>query len=34
MRWPDEIRDPFDLAPGAVEIRESEVDGAIALITP
>ena len=32
MRWPDEIRDPSSLAPGAVELDEDEVAGAQALI--
>ncbi|MER7108835.1 non-homologous end joining protein Ku [Streptomyces sp. NPDC000229] len=32
MRWPDEIRDPSELAPGAVDIGDSEIDGAVALI--
>ncbi|MFJ8583603.1 Ku protein [Streptomyces sp. NPDC093595] len=32
MRWPDEIRDSSAVAPPAVEIGDSEVDGAIALI--
>jgi DNA end-binding protein Ku len=32
MRWPDEIRDSSAVAPPTVEIGDSEVDGAIALI--
>jgi DNA end-binding protein Ku len=32
MRWPDEIRDSSAVAPPAVEIGDSEVDGAVALI--
>ncbi|GGU61419.1 non-homologous end joining protein Ku [Streptomyces lavendofoliae] len=32
MRWPDEVRDPSELAPQPVEIGDSEVDGAVALI--
>ncbi|MFH8931355.1 Ku protein [Streptomyces pristinaespiralis] len=32
MHWPDEIRSPASLAPPAVEIEDSEVDGAIALM--
>ncbi|MEW2120960.1 Ku protein [Streptomyces sp. NPDC005474] len=32
MRWPDEIRDPAELAPDAVELDEDEVAGAQALI--
>ncbi|MEU0645978.1 Ku protein [Streptomyces umbrinus] len=32
MRWPDEIRSPQELAPGAVEISEDEIEGAQALI--
>ncbi|GGU54704.1 non-homologous end joining protein Ku [Streptomyces lavendofoliae] len=32
MRWPDEIRDPAAVAPPAMDIDDSEVDGAIALI--
>ncbi|MGW7285759.1 non-homologous end joining protein Ku [Streptomyces sp. NPDC054847] len=32
MHWPDEIRSPESLAPPAVEIDDSEVDGAIALM--
>ncbi|MEU0271886.1 Ku protein [Streptomyces sp. NPDC006307] len=32
MKWPDEVRDPSQLAPEPVEIGDSEVDGAIALI--
>jgi DNA end-binding protein Ku len=32
MRWPDEIRDSSAVAPPAMDIDDSEVDGAIALI--
>lgn len=32
MHWPDEIRSPASLAPPAVEIEDSEVDGAMALM--
>ncbi|MFI6107540.1 hypothetical protein [Streptomyces sp. NPDC051310] len=32
MRWPDEIRDSSAVAPPAVDIGDSEVDGAVALI--
>jgi DNA end-binding protein Ku len=32
MHWPDEIRSPAELAPPTVEIDESEIDGAIALM--
>jgi DNA end-binding protein Ku len=32
MHWPDEVRSPESLAPPAVEIGDSEVDGAIALM--
>ncbi|MEU0372833.1 Ku protein [Streptomyces sp. NPDC006283] len=32
MHWPDEIRSPALLAPPAVEIGDSEVDGALALM--
>lgn len=32
MHWPDEIRSPESLTPPAVEIEESEVDGALALM--
>jgi DNA end-binding protein Ku len=32
MHWPDEIRSPAELAPPPVEIGDSEVDGAIALM--
>ncbi|MFJ8076607.1 Ku protein [Streptomyces sp. NPDC096176] len=32
MHWPDEIRSPASLAPPAVEIGDSEVDGALALM--
>ncbi|MGW0777516.1 Ku protein, partial [Streptomyces sp. NPDC002835] len=32
MHWPDEIRSPASLAPPAVDIEDSEVDGAMALM--
>ncbi|MEV6115786.1 Ku protein [Streptomyces sp. NPDC052109] len=32
MRWPDEIRDPIDLLPPAVEVSEQEIEGALALM--
>ncbi|MDQ0840565.1 DNA end-binding protein Ku [Streptomyces sp. V1I6] len=32
MHWPDEVRSPESLAPPAVEIDDSEVDGALALM--
>lgn len=32
MHWPDEIRSPAELAPPPVEIGDSEVDGALALM--
>ncbi|MEU9983584.1 Ku protein [Streptomyces sp. NPDC050856] len=32
MKWPDEIRDPAELAPRQVEVDQSEIDGAVALI--
>ncbi|WP_328882641.1 non-homologous end joining protein Ku [Streptomyces sp. NBC_00299] len=32
MYWPDEIRDPTELLPPPVELTESEIDGALALI--
>lgn len=32
MRWPDEIRDPAELLPPAVELTEDEIDGALALM--
>ncbi|MFJ3339223.1 Ku protein [Streptomyces sp. NPDC086766] len=32
MRWPDEIRDSAELAPPAVHIDESEIEGALALM--
>jgi DNA end-binding protein Ku len=32
MRWPDEIRDPAELLPPAVEVSEAEIDGALALM--
>ncbi|MGW7464010.1 non-homologous end joining protein Ku [Streptomyces xantholiticus] len=32
MHWPDEIRSPASLAPPTVEIDDSEVDGALALM--
>ncbi|MGW1729019.1 non-homologous end joining protein Ku [Streptomyces sp. NPDC002306] len=32
MRWPDEIRDPSELLPAAVELSESEIEGALALM--
>jgi DNA end-binding protein Ku len=32
MRWPDEVRDPSHLAPPAVEVGDSEIDGAVELI--
>ncbi|MFD9003742.1 Ku protein [Streptomyces sp. NPDC059582] len=32
MRWPDEIRDPSELLPVAVELSESEIEGALALM--
>jgi DNA end-binding protein Ku len=32
MHWPDEIRSPASLAPPEVEIEDSEVDGAMALM--
>ncbi|MFG3510268.1 Ku protein [Streptomyces sp. NPDC047821] len=32
MRWPDEIRDSSAVAPPAMDIDDSEVDGAVALI--
>ncbi|MFD5898457.1 Ku protein [Streptomyces sp. NPDC060366] len=32
MHWPDEIRDPSELAPAPVELDESEIEGALALM--
>ncbi|MGW0206701.1 non-homologous end joining protein Ku [Streptomyces sp. NPDC003233] len=32
MRWPDEIRDPTELLPPAVEVSEQEIEGALALM--
>ncbi|WP_327666904.1 Ku protein [Streptomyces sp. NBC_00485] len=32
MRWPDEIRDPAELLPPAVEVSEDEIDSALALM--
>ncbi|MGW1270843.1 non-homologous end joining protein Ku [Streptomyces sp. NPDC002491] len=32
MRWPDEIRDPAELLPPAVEVSEDEIEGALALM--
>ncbi|MGW0779064.1 Ku protein [Streptomyces sp. NPDC002835] len=32
MRWPDEVRSPAELAPPPVEVEDSEVDGALALM--
>ncbi|MGW7369788.1 non-homologous end joining protein Ku [Streptomyces sp. NPDC054841] len=32
MRWPDEIRDPTELAPQATELDEQELEGALALM--
>ncbi|MET4923004.1 Ku protein [Streptomyces sp. PSRA5] len=32
MHWPDEIRDPSELAPRAVELDEGEIEGALALM--
>ncbi|MFF8947125.1 Ku protein [Streptomyces sp. NPDC014864] len=32
MRWPDEIRDPAELAPPAVDIDDTEIEGALALM--
>ncbi|MEU9057130.1 hypothetical protein AB0D37_43335 [Streptomyces sp. NPDC048384] len=32
MYWPDEIRDPTELLPPPVELTETEIDGALALI--
>ncbi|MGQ4465264.1 Ku protein [Streptomyces violaceoruber] len=32
MRWPDEIRDPSELTPPAVELTDEELDGALALM--
>ncbi|MER7660180.1 Ku protein [Streptomyces sp. NPDC096193] len=32
MRWPDEIRSPEALAPDPVEVGDSEIDGAVALM--
>ncbi|WP_328881799.1 non-homologous end joining protein Ku [Streptomyces sp. NBC_00299] len=32
MYWPDEIRDPTELLPPPVDLTESEIDGALALI--
>lgn len=32
MRWPDEIRNPAELAPGEIELDEDEIAGAQALI--
>ncbi|WP_328884618.1 non-homologous end joining protein Ku [Streptomyces sp. NBC_00299] len=32
MYWPNEIRDPTELLPPPVELTESEIDGALALI--
>ncbi|MFE7069034.1 Ku protein [Streptomyces sp. NPDC057620] len=32
MRWPDEIRSPKELSPGAVEVSDDEIEGAQALI--
>ncbi|GAB1333222.1 Ku family protein [Streptomyces sennicomposti] len=31
MRWPDENRDPSELAPPEVEVSQEEIDGALAL---
>ncbi|WP_329082254.1 Ku protein [Streptomyces niveus] len=32
MHWPDEIRDPAELAPAPVELDEGEIEGALALM--
>ncbi|QHY99689.1 putative DNA repair protein YkoV [Streptomyces sp. S4.7] len=32
MHWPDEVRDPSELAPAPVELDESEIEGALALM--
>ncbi|MEH0449845.1 Ku protein [Streptomyces sp. B21-102] len=32
MRWPDEIRDPAELLPPAVEVSDGEIEGALALM--
>ncbi|NED31137.1 Ku protein [Streptomyces sp. SID8499] len=32
MHWPDEIRNPAELAPPTVEVSEQEIDGALALM--
>ncbi|MFK4149660.1 Ku protein [Streptomyces sp. NPDC004065] len=32
MRWPDEIRDPSQVAPPPVEVSEAEIEGALALM--
>lgn len=32
MRWPDEIRDPSELLPPAVEVSDAEIEGALALM--
>nr|WP_210594299.1 Ku protein [Streptomyces sp. GESEQ-35] len=32
MRWPDEVRDPSELLPPAVQLSDQEVDQALALI--
>ncbi|MFD7609737.1 Ku protein [Streptomyces sp. NPDC059828] len=32
MRWPDEIRDPAQLAPEAIDLDEQEIEGALALM--
>ncbi|WP_228981405.1 Ku protein [Streptomyces sp. DH12] len=32
MRWPDEIRDPAELAPAPTDVGDAEVDGALALM--
>ncbi|MFF8596301.1 Ku protein [Streptomyces sp. NPDC015220] len=32
MRWPDEIRDPAQVAPPQVRVTEEEIDGALALM--
>ncbi len=32
MRWPDEVRDPAEIAPPAVPVSEQEIEGALALV--
>ncbi|WP_405817607.1 Ku protein [Streptomyces sp. NBC_00838] len=32
MHWPDEVRDPAELAPAPVELDEGEIEGALALM--